>query len=396
MQVPSNTWLAAHLSRGIIQDVTFSMAAFQPKPKFAIDVSGLSLGTGSLQNCVMKSLVLHIGPHKTGSTYIQRRLFDNAEKLESAGVAYPSTGINFLYGHHQIARLAGQGEPSKLRALLEPLAELGAPVLILSSENFDRLKRDGIAKLALALPVNRKVTVVYFRRDLTDLLVSKWQEAVKHGETQSFHEFVEPHISRPFSSQTLNHCLVLDRYRDQFGLTSIKVIDYDDAAAAGDMFDAFSRACECPKLAQVGEFGVFNQSMPIWEVELLRALNTTAQHEGLLRGTNVRASWLSYKRANKESSELKPLLAEAAHLILTSTREFSIRDSHSIRTMERHFLDTYGAQIQPLSDKLGTGGSTKSHAICLTQWLGANRSPQIVSSLFDALRPELAMLANRR
>jgi hypothetical protein len=341
----------------------------------------------------MKRLVLHIGPHKTGSTYLQLRLFSNVAALHSLGVAYPSSGIEPMYGHHKIAKLARHTDPSELNELLAPLSEIDDQILILSSENFDRLKQDAIAKLATALPATRTVSVVFFRRDLTDLLVSTWQESVKHGETLSFHEFVEPHISRPFSSHILNQCLILDRYRDQFGISSIKIVDYDAAIAGGDIFDSFCRASGSPGLANIGDFVVVNQSMALWEIELLRVLNAFAQYEGRLYGSNVRAAWLEYKKNNNTDNSLKELQKEISELIMFKTRSFNIRDSHPIQALERRFFDTYSAQIQPVPEKVSTDSApAKEHMICLTSWLAPKKSNEIISTLFDALRPNLPKL----
>jgi hypothetical protein len=52
----------------------------------------------------MAKLLLHIGPQKTGSTYIQKYCFENRHHLLSLGVNYPTAGrLEHVspYGHHE-------------------------------------------------------------------------------------------------------------------------------------------------------------------------------------------------------------------------------------------------------------------------------------------------------
>lgn len=52
-----------------------------------------------------KSIYIHIGPHKTGTTTLQFSLFLNKDKLKKNGILYPDSGIISakLPGHHNLA-----------------------------------------------------------------------------------------------------------------------------------------------------------------------------------------------------------------------------------------------------------------------------------------------------
>ena len=48
-------------------------------------------------------LVIHAGPHKTGTSYIQQRLTDNRDFLRQSGWIYPSIGTMGTEGQHVIS-----------------------------------------------------------------------------------------------------------------------------------------------------------------------------------------------------------------------------------------------------------------------------------------------------
>jgi len=48
-------------------------------------------------------IILHIGPHKTATTYIQQSLASSRKALEKSGWIYPILGSNNTAGHHDLA-----------------------------------------------------------------------------------------------------------------------------------------------------------------------------------------------------------------------------------------------------------------------------------------------------
>ena len=49
----------------------------------------------------MKTLYLHVGPHKTGTTLLQKFMLDNTPALAEQGLVYPSNYIK-IFGHHEL------------------------------------------------------------------------------------------------------------------------------------------------------------------------------------------------------------------------------------------------------------------------------------------------------
>ncbi len=223
----------------------------------------------------MPKLLLHIGPHKTGSTYIQKFFFENNDELRGLGVNYPMQGLGGQFGQHELVEkvktLDSEALPLYLREFIAPDANF------VSSENFDRLHAGDIEKLGKALSAlltePGDLRILFYQRNYADLLPSWWQEEVKHGAVISFYEFVLPHILRPFASNLVNPSLILDLYAAVFGKDNITIVDYD-------------RAKDNLLLPIFGLLGlelhvagneIVNSSMQVELVEVLRALNAIAK-----------------------------------------------------------------------------------------------------------------------
>ena len=260
----------------------------------------------------MPRIVLHIGPHKTGTTYLQARLHESREALRAVDVDYWEGGLDGTTAHHKIAEVTRSGDEAALARLLQPLENVAQEVVILSSENFDLLRGPGVQRLKAALPAGRSVEVVYFVRDATELLLSSWQEHVKHGGVPGFHAYAIQHLATPLASSLLNPCRVLDVYRNAFGTDAVSVVDYDEARASGDIFDAFATACGRPEITRFGAPLRSNMTMELWFAEFMRALNVLALEAGVLRYSNVRQALL---RLRKSDAAMQLLLAEAQRRI---------------------------------------------------------------------------------
>lgn len=93
----------------------------------------------------MKSIVIHAGPGKTGSSALQKCLHSNREALAAQGVLYPehqldangiSSGHIFSVGHFE--NKAFVVEPEKVERLVAQFEQSPHHTLILSSEFFSR------------------------------------------------------------------------------------------------------------------------------------------------------------------------------------------------------------------------------------------------------------------
>lgn len=155
-----------------------------------------------------KRLVLHVGPHKTASTYIQENLFKERQFLAGQGWTYPEAGTDFQAAHHHLAHNSTQylGDEAPRRFELQSLAEKvhkAGQNLIFSAEGFCRWKPADFEALADILGFST-IELVYVVRDPLDVFHSFWSEEVKQGRTLGFADRFAREFAAPLASRILN------------------------------------------------------------------------------------------------------------------------------------------------------------------------------------------------
>lgn len=127
-------------------------------------------------------LAVHVGPHKTGSTSVQRAVVANRLRLAEAGVWYPPSlaAAEFPSQHADVAALLVKvGVEPALTWLLAARAEAerhGCNTLLLSSENFrgPMIRRRLVAMLRRYRRMTGDETrLLYVRRDPAELARSQ-------------------------------------------------------------------------------------------------------------------------------------------------------------------------------------------------------------------------------
>lgn len=172
----------------------------------------------------MKEIILHIGPHKTGSTSIQKALLNNESLLSQQGYQYPRVGFSYM-GHHKLPELLKNGNKSKALEILRELNKIDSSI-VLSSENFDYLTVDSLKFIQEFLEFD-DIRIIYVFRSASEKLVSAWQEHIKHGGVESWSEFMFTHLLKPFESLILNDKKILDRFSEVFGKEKISILNLD-------------------------------------------------------------------------------------------------------------------------------------------------------------------------
>lgn len=148
--------------------------------------------------------VLHVGPHKVASTYVQSRICEEDDLLDKLQFVNPTT----KKARKQTACVALQLQKSdKIHRVnptcpLDPIAELkrglqasGDSNVILSSEEFDNLDDVGVGQLVELLQGYETTVVLYHRRKLGHVSSYYTQLNKFHRTPLSFTEFVWKSIS---------------------------------------------------------------------------------------------------------------------------------------------------------------------------------------------------------
>jgi hypothetical protein len=148
---------------------------------------------------VSRTVFLHIGAPKTGTTYVQDRLSLNARTLAEHGVHFPSRSALVSPGLSQFRAaldLLGQdwgGAPGHAEgsweALVKRVRRLDGTVVV-SHEILSPAKPDKAARAVAELGAGADLHLVYSARDLGRALPAAWQESIKQGRRWRYGRFL--------------------------------------------------------------------------------------------------------------------------------------------------------------------------------------------------------------
>ncbi|MGV8987930.1 MAG: hypothetical protein ACOH2H_16780 [Cypionkella sp.] len=159
-------------------------------------------------------VIVHVGPHKTGTTAIQKALHESRGALENIGMCpryvgigqirdlslrySPPREINFptvlaRYGSAENARAWSE---SCWVSLSKEIMSSAAPFYVLSSEHFSDIASFGEFFQRLR-DISTKITVILYVRDPVDIYLSALQQNIKGGRNPSLRrlptEYVFPY-----------------------------------------------------------------------------------------------------------------------------------------------------------------------------------------------------------
>ncbi|UPW20074.1 hypothetical protein M0C34_07370 [Agarivorans sp. TSD2052] len=257
----------------------------------------------------MNKLYLHVGPHKTGTTLIQKFLLDNKNTLFRNNLVYPQRFIKF-FGHHQFRDLVANKSLSKddVNFINDKPHDF-----LLSSEDFISLGKSDFEYIK-SLFDKKEIVVVYTWRRASYKMYSIWQEVIKHGGTDIFSDYFHEHIAKPGRSQMLSPDLKISMFCSVFGKNNVKIIDYERSSSENSLLRDFLSAVSIPwrddfLLADDNPHAV-NKSLDVLDVEIIRALNEVFYREFNLQGSKVRDCYGRLNTPdNAQLHELKGIIA---------------------------------------------------------------------------------------
>ena len=258
--------------------------------------------------------LLHIGPHKTGSSALQNALHLSRERLTARGVVYPGRGRQTLL---PILAVTGQpaliGEGSATMAhwdnLVRVVAEAGEQRVIVSSEFLAEARQEVADRVVRELGGPR-AHVVATLRPLPKILPSQWQQYVQNGFRVSYGDWLSGVLSDPPDTPTPGfwrrhrHDDVVARWAQAAGgpeNLTVVVVDETDRRMLLRTFESFL-GLEDGFLA--AEDQAENRSLTAAEVEIVRMLN----HEFTRHGWPDRSysSFMRYGAVQRMKAARKP------------------------------------------------------------------------------------------
>ncbi len=127
-------------------------------------------------------VVIHIGVHKTGTTYLQAALARNANWLLANSIYYRPTGFGQTSHYLTVKRFSGNSEDARLgkeelHSLIEDAQRSASKVLLISSEMLceQRVDVDSFISVLSDFPT----TVIAYMRRPDDLVISAYNQIVR-------------------------------------------------------------------------------------------------------------------------------------------------------------------------------------------------------------------------
>lgn len=232
-----------------------------------------------------RRVFLHIGAPKTGTTYLQRLLDANRDRLAGLGLLYPDLGND---AHHTAAwglRPKRPGKPSSERfgdhwdMLVELVRGWSGPGVVVSTEMFVFFD-DNLAAKVLGAFGDAEVHVIYTARDLIRQVPAVWQEQVKNQKTDGYGAFVSDLLGRrsePLSRhfwRSQDAPRALARWSHGIGPERVHVVTAPPPGARPDLlWERFAEVIGVDPAVAVADSPVANTSLGIAAAEVLRRFN---------------------------------------------------------------------------------------------------------------------------
>lgn len=236
--------------------------------------------------------LLHIGPHKTGTTSIQGALFGARERLPEYGVDFPATSrhpMQAVLAACSRGGMIGDTTPTERHwlQLVEQVAATGPKTSVISSEFFADAPDDATIERVVEQLGGDRVHVLVTLRPLAKIMPSQWQQYVQNGLRMGYEEWLE-HMLRKAPYEKPNpsfwrrhrHDRLVERWVRVVGADRVTVVVVDDRDREG-LMRTFEALLGLPARLLQPVPDTANRSLTLAETEMLRNLNKEFRGNGL-------------------------------------------------------------------------------------------------------------------
>ncbi len=250
-------------------------------------------------------VLVHVGPHKTGTSAIQGALAAARPQLVEHDVLYPGPGRSQAAAARAASGFAsttGLKLPSRRHwdDLVDQVA--GAPGrVVISSEFLDVVEPDLGRRLVSDLGQGR-VHVVVTAAPLTSILVSTWQQSVRSKLRAPLEDWLRATFEQPqkrdpatfWKRQRIDH--QLERWSSVVGADRVQLL-VTDKLEPQRLFATFEQLLGLPDGLLVPRRSSANRSFTLEEAELVRRVNRALVERGWGVATHARFVRLGAVRA---------------------------------------------------------------------------------------------------
>lgn len=234
-------------------------------------------GSAAQLQAERRTLWLHIGMLKTGTTTLQEFLFLNRGMLARQGFLYPlclKEVLPGLHEHNQVVMAA----PWQARALREETQRSGCRHAIISAESlqFSRRTPESVRHFVgfLRAAGFEEVRVIVYLRPIRELLASWASQHLRWGATRPFDAL--PPQQQPFARILCDYRELLSLWEGVCGRAALRVRLLEaDSLCGGDLLRDFLAVLGLPWSEELQLPQRRNERLSLIEMELLRALSCT-------------------------------------------------------------------------------------------------------------------------
>ncbi|MFF7328784.1 hypothetical protein [Streptomyces sp. NPDC008150] len=228
--------------------------------------------------------LLHIGPHKTGTTSIQGALFAAKDAMAAHGVAFPAATRHPMEAVLAVCArpgMMGNTRPTDKHwdRLVAQVDATGDRTSVISSEFFADAADDEIVARVVRELGGERVHVLVTLRPLVKIMPSQWQQYVQNGLRMGYEDWLD-HMLRKAPYEKPNpsfwrrhrHDRLVERWARVVGRDNLMVVVVDDRDRGG-LMRTFETLLGLPAdlLREVPDTA--NRSLTLAETEMLRKLN---------------------------------------------------------------------------------------------------------------------------
>lgn len=291
----------------------------------------------------VRTVFLHVGTMKTGTTYLQSRFKQHRRELAADGIRYPLHqlhAVRDLFGRR--GTLAQRDVRGAWPALLAELRAPGAEIGVVSMEYLSIAEPDRVADVVRQLgPAD--VHIVVTARDLVRVAAAQWQETIQNRAVWTWEAYADSLTAGPSRAEDAGakfwrqHDLtrIIDDWSAVVGMDRMHLVTVPPSGAPADeLWKRFCRVVgiDADRYRQGPDALRSNVGIDAASAELLRRINARL-------GTDL--SNAAYLR------HVKHLLGKQ---VLVSPG----RASKPMLTVEQH--DWASAYSERLVDRLGSSG----------------------------------------
>ena len=298
-----------------------------------------------------KTVYLHVGFHKTGTTSLQRALKKHQSDLAIQNIHYITGSSD---NSHAIAwslsrrtwgwkNQGGAKISTKVWDRAVKQIQKSRKNVLLSSEFFTEINQEQIKKIAKDL-AGSEVKIIFTWRPLKKLLISSYQQYLKYGVKSDLEEWLHSVLDNPPESKITPtfwmrhlHGEVIENWAEIFGAANISLI----VASESDhdfIFSAFENVISIKPGTLSNDDEFLNRALNAEEIALLLEINKSFPRN---------LGWDAYENsirlgAIEKLSASKSLNPSAERLLLPN---WSRKDIEKIETEQHKKMEDLGISI---------------------------------------------------